>query len=120
MGSQLFSMNFRKAQYELHALRRISIFLTVQKAKKLGNAFVDSQFNYAPLIWMYCRKTFYSKIEKIHHKNLKVSHGIKDAYNNLLLRSEYVSIHQRHLRFLVAEIFQVHISNKSRIHVVVL
>ena len=62
----------RKAQYKLHALRRIRKFLTIGKAKMLGNAFIDSQFKYAPLLWMFCRKTFYSKIEKIHHKTLNV------------------------------------------------
>ena len=40
----------RKAQYKLHVLRRIRKFLTIKKAKMLGNAFIDSQFNYAPLI----------------------------------------------------------------------
>ena len=96
----------RKAQYKLHALRRIRKFLTIEKAKILGNAFIDSQFNYAPLIWMFCRKTLYSKIEKIHHRTLKVVYGIDGSYNNLLLRSNSVSIHQRHLRFLVTEIFK--------------
>ena len=37
----------RKAQYKLHALRRIRKFLTIEKAKILDNAFIDSQFNYA-------------------------------------------------------------------------
>ena len=54
----------RKAQYKLHALRRIRKFLTIENAKMLGSAFIDSQFNYAPLLWMCCRKTLYSKIEK--------------------------------------------------------
>ena len=58
----------RKTQYKLHALRRIRKFLTIEKAKILGNTFIDSQFNYAPLIWMFCRKTLYFKIEKIHHR----------------------------------------------------
>ena len=58
----------RKAQYKLYALRRIRKFLTVEKAKILGNAIIDCQFNYTPLVWMFCRKTLYSKIEKIHHK----------------------------------------------------
>ena len=40
----------RKAQYKLHVLRRIRKFLTIEKAKILGNAFIDSQFNYAPLL----------------------------------------------------------------------
>ena len=50
----------QKVQHELHALRHIRNFLTIQKA--------DSQFNFAPLLWMFCRKTVYSKIEKIHQK----------------------------------------------------
>ena len=62
----------RKAQYKFHALRCIRKCLTIEKAKILGNAFIDSQFNYSPLIWMVYRKTFYSKIEKIHHRTVKV------------------------------------------------
>ena len=72
-----------KVQYKLHALRRIKKFLTIEKAKILGNAFIDSQSNYAPLLWMFCRKTLYSKIEKIHHKNLKVICESNDTYDNL-------------------------------------
>ena len=75
----------RKAQYKLHALRRIRKFLTIEKAKILGNAFIESQFNYAPLICMFCRKTFHSKTEEIHHKTSKVIYGIDDSYNKLLL-----------------------------------
>ena len=96
----------RKAQYKLRALRRIRKFLTIEKAKILCNAFIDSQFNYAPLLWMFCRKTLYSKIEKIHHKTLKVIYESNDTYDNLLLQSSTVSVHQRHLRFLVTEIYK--------------
>ena len=77
----------RKTQYKLHALRRIRNFFTIEKAKILGNAFIDSQFSYAPLLWMFCRKTLYSKIEKIHHKTLKVIYESNDTYHNLLLQS---------------------------------
>ena len=79
---------------------------SIEKAKILGNAFIDSQLNDAPLIWMFCRKTLYSEIEKIHDRTLKVVYGIDDFYNNLLLSSNSISIHQRHLRFLVTEIFK--------------
>ena len=75
----------RKAQYKLHALRRMRKFLTTGNFKMLGNAFIDSHFNYAPLLWMFCRKTFYSKIENIHHKTLKVIYESNDTYENLLL-----------------------------------
>ena len=68
-------------------MRRIRKFLTMEKAKMLGNAFINSQFNYAPLPWMFCRKTLYSKIEKIHHGTLRVINQSNDTYENLLLQS---------------------------------
>ena len=80
--------------------------LEISHYRILGNAFIDSQFSYTPLIWMFCRKTLYSKIEKTHHRVLKVIYSIDDSYNNLLLCSNSVSIHQRHLQFLVTEIFE--------------
>ena len=46
----------RTANYKLHALRRIRKYLSLGKAKLLCNAFINSQFNYVPLVWMLCRK----------------------------------------------------------------
>ena len=62
----------KKASYKLHALRRIRGYLTVEKARILANAFIDSQFNYVPLIWMFAGKTLINKICKIHHRTLQV------------------------------------------------
>ena len=45
-------------------LTRIRKHLTLDKAILLGNTFISSQFNYAPPVWMFCRKTLYHKIEK--------------------------------------------------------
>ena len=96
----------RKAQYKLHAFRRIRKFLTIEMAKILGNAFVDNHFNYALLLWMFCRKIRYLKIEKIHHKTLKSIYESNDIYDNLLLQSNMVSLHQRHFRILITEIYK--------------
>ena len=54
---------------------------------------------------MFCRKTLYSKIEKTHHKILKVIHESNDTYDNLLLKSNTVSVHQRHLRSVMRETY---------------
>ena len=55
----------RAAQYKLHALTCIRKYLTLDKAFLLGSTFINSQFDYAPLIWMFCRKTLYHKLKKI-------------------------------------------------------
>ena len=52
----------RKATYKLYALRKIRKYLTQYQAKLLYNAFINSQFIYAPIIWMFCRKNQYLKI----------------------------------------------------------
>ena len=56
----------RKAAYKLHALRRIRKYLTVEKAKLLVKlfAFINSQFTYAPLIWMFAGKHLLLKFVK--------------------------------------------------------
>ena len=64
--------------------------LTIEKAK-----FIDWQFNYALLLWLFYRKIICSKIEKIHRKTLKVIYESNDTYYNLLLQSNSVSVHQR-------------------------
>ena len=96
----------RTAQYKLHDLRRISKYLTLVKAKLLGNAFIDSQLNYAPLLWMFCHKTTHLKMQKNHHKTLKVIYQSDVSYDDLLQLSNSVSLHGRHLRFLLAEIYK--------------
>ena len=87
---------------KVHALRCIRRFLTIGKAKIMGNAFIDSQFNYAPLLWMFSRKIIYSKTE--NHKTLKIIYESNDTYDKLLIQSSMVSVHQRHLRFSITEI----------------
>ena len=49
------------ANYKFHALRRIRKYLTLEKAKLLCNAFINSQFNYAFVIWMFCRRKMLPK-----------------------------------------------------------
>ena len=44
------NMLCRRANYKLHALRRIRKYLTIEKSKLLYNAFINNQFNYASII----------------------------------------------------------------------
>ena len=75
----------RTANYKLHVLRRIRKYLSLEKAKLLCIAFINSQFNYAPLLWMFCRKKQYLKIQKIHHKALKVVYNSNKNYDEDIL-----------------------------------
>ena len=63
---------YKKAFYKLHDLIRIRGYLTVVVARMLANAFIDSQFNYVPLTWMFAGKTLINKICKIHYRILQM------------------------------------------------
>ena len=88
----------RNASYKFHALRRIRKYLTPDKAKVLYNAFINSQFNYASIIWMFCRKTDHLKMEKIHYKALKIVFNSNESFEDLFLHSNEISIRQKQLR----------------------
>ena len=95
-----------RASYKLHALRRIRKYLTLEKSKLLYNSFKNNQFNYASIIWMFCRKQDYLKVEKIHYKALKIVYNGNECYEELLIRNNEVSIHQKQLRTLATEIYK--------------
>ena len=99
----------RRASYKLDTLCRIRkqsfILYYIEKAKLLANAFINSQFNYAPLIWMFPNKSSIYKILKIHKRTLQIVYDVYDeSYENLLNRSDDISIHQKHLRYLAIEV----------------
>ena len=56
---------------------------------------------------MFCHKQDYLKIEKkINNKALKIVYNSNESYEELLLRNNEVSIHQKQLRILATEVFK--------------
>ena len=84
----------RKVKYKLHALQHIRKYLSTDKAKTLFNAFINSQFYYAPLIWMFAGKLLMSRVQKNHFRSLQVVHNTYDTtYDELLSMDSDASIH---------------------------
>ena len=79
-------------------MRRIKKYLTPDKVKVLCNVFVNSRFSYASIIWMFCRKTGYLKLEKFQYKVLKIVFDSNEFFEDLILHSNEVSMHQKLLR----------------------
>ena len=64
-----------RASFKLHTFRRIRKYLGITKARILANAFIESQFNYALLMWMFASKMTINKICKLHYRTLKVAYN---------------------------------------------
>ena len=61
-----------KATNKLHALGRIASFMSFEKLRTLMKAYIEPQFNYFPLIWMFHSRIMNQKINRVHERALSV------------------------------------------------
>ena len=85
-----------KAGRKLTALTRITNLLSIEKRKILINSFVDSQFNYGKLIWMFHSRKLNSKINRLQERSLRIIYDDdKSSFEELLkkmVRSPYIIV----------------------------
>ena len=97
----------KNANRKISALIRIRNMITKKQTEILVNSYILSHFCYCPLIWMFCGKTEYNLLEKTHKRALKVLNcDFASNYQQLLEKSNTVSIHVTHLQFLMTEIYK--------------
>ena len=97
----------KQASNKLYALARISHFLNDHKRKILMKSFITSQFNYCPIVWMYCQRKCNNLINKIHERALRIAYNdyVSD-FESLLEKDNSVTTHQRNIQALSLEIFK--------------
>ena len=61
-----------KANLKLHALNRISKFLSPGQYVLIINAYIKSLFNYCQLVWMFCYREIMHKMNKTHEWSLRL------------------------------------------------
>ena len=98
----------KKASQKLNALARISSLISLEQRKLLFNAFIRSQFSYCPLVWMLHSKKLNHRINRIHERALRTVYKDYDSsFENLLLKDNSLTTHQRNLQILATEIYKV-------------
>ena len=97
----------KQASNKLYALARISHYLNDHKRKVLMKSFIISQFNYCPIIWMYCQRKSNNSINKIHERALRIAYNdYTSDFKTLLENDNTVTIHQRNIQALTLEIYK--------------
>ena len=78
------------------------------KLRLLMKAFIESQFSYCPLVWMFHSRTLNNKINKLHGRALRLVYkGDKLSFQQLLIMDNLFSTHHRNLQKLAIEIYKV-------------
>ena len=98
----------KTANQKLHALAGISKFVSTEKLRTLVKAFIESQFNYCPLIWMFHSGQLNNKINKLREGALRIVH--KDPtlnFEQLLNLDKSVCLHHRIFQRLSIEMYKI-------------
>ena len=61
-----------KAGRKLSSLIRLCKFYTLEQRRLLMKSFIDSQFAYSPMVWMFHDRGLDNKINKVHERALRI------------------------------------------------
>ena len=99
----------KKVSSKLHALARISNCMCQDKLRILMKSFIESQFSYCPLVWMFHSRTLNNRINKLHERGLRLVYkDSKLTFEELLCKDQSFSIHHRNLQKLAIEMYKVY------------
>ena len=97
----------KKLSRKINALGLIANYMSLEKRRILRKTFIESQFNYCPLIWMFHSRTINNKINRLHERALRIVYSdFKSFFEGLLMKDNSFSIHERNIQSLAIEICQ--------------
>ena len=98
----------KKANQKVSALARIVRILPFQKRRLILKTFIESQFSYCPLVWMFCSRKMNDKINHIHERALRlVYQDYSASFEDLLKKDCSLTFHHRNIHQVAIEMFKV-------------
>ena len=71
-------------------------------------AFIEAQFSYCPLIWMFNDRNINRKINHLHERSLRIVYkDNKASFEELLRKDNSVTIHHRNIQSLAIELYKI-------------
>ena len=96
-----------KVNRKISAYSRLNMYISREQAVKICNAVILSNFNYCPLIWLFCNKGANKEIDRTHKRALRILYkDYESPFETLLTRSDSFYIHVRNLQKLMTEIYK--------------
>ena len=97
----------KKVNQKVSALARIARILPFQKRRIILKTFIESQFSYCPLIWMFCSRSMNNKINHIHERALRlVYQDYTTPFEVLLKKDGSLTFHHRNIHQVAIEMFK--------------
>ena len=90
---------------------RFTKYMCTERLVLIMKAFIEAQFNYCPLVWMFHSKKLQKRLDKLHERALRVLY--KDdisSFEDLLKKDKSFNLHDRNQN--QAEISGINVSSQ--------
>ena len=82
--------------------------MSFKQKRILMKTFVESQFGYCPLIWMFHSQKANSKINHLQERSLKIVYnGYIPSFEDLLKKDKSLKSNHKNIQWLSIELFKV-------------
>ena len=96
-----------KAGNKISALARVRHHFSFENRRMLLKTFIESQFSYCPLVWMFHGRVINQRINRLHERALRLVYDdLTSSFEELLNKDNSYTIHQRNIQTLALEIFK--------------
>ena len=86
----------KKPGGKLKALATVCTYLSLERKRTLMKAFLESQFVYCPLMWMFCKRSSNTRINHLHERALRMVYNNNEStFEDLPKKDNIVSIHPK-------------------------
>ena len=93
-----------KANSKLSALSQLARYLSMKQKKLLYMSFIDAQFKYCPITWIFFSRSCDNKINKLHERALRLVYDDYElSFDVLLNKNKSFSIHHQNIQKLMIE-----------------
>ena len=97
----------KKFGQKVTALARIVKLLPFYKRRILLKTFIESQFSYCTLVWMFYSRQMNRKINHVHERALRlVYEDYTSSFDELLQNDKTISIHHRNIHNVAIEMYK--------------
>ena len=97
----------KKAVRKLCALGRVCTYLNLERRRSLMKAFIESQFAFYRLVWMFCSRSSNNRINQVHEGALRiVCNDNSSTFEDLLVKDNSVSTHHRNICLLTIALYK--------------
>jgi exonuclease III/predicted transport protein len=97
----------KKVGAKISALGRVVRILPFYKRLLIMKTFIESQFSYCPLVWMFCSCAMNRKINYLHARALRLVYDdYTSTYQELLCKDKSMCFHHKNIHLVAIEIYK--------------